>query len=50
MARVELYLEGEVVESQKAMETLHELVKRHPQRIEAYLKLWAIFYTQGCSL
>jgi hypothetical protein len=48
LAKVEVCIEGDEPNSGQAIELLNELAKRYPQRIEAYLKLWSLFYDKGC--
>jgi predicted Zn-dependent protease len=48
LARVETYIEGDEPKRGQAIELLNELTKRQPQRIESYIKLWQLYYDQGC--
>lgn len=47
LARTEMYIENEEPKLNKAEEVLRDLMKRQPQRIEAYLKLWSLYYNCG---
>jgi hypothetical protein len=47
MAKAEVYIDGEDAKQTQAVDQLLDLTKKFPARIEAYLKLWAIYYTQG---
>jgi predicted Zn-dependent protease len=47
IARAEVYLDGDEPKQAQAIDLLNDLTKRYPQRIEAYLKLWSIYYNLG---
>lgn len=47
MAKAEVYIDGEDAKQTQAVDQLLDLTKKFPARIEAYLKLWAIYYTEG---
>jgi len=47
LAKVEVFLEEEEAKLGQAFDTLIDLMKRYPKRIEAYLKMWSINYELG---